>query len=99
MISYPQDDIRKAAIEALGQFAINFSRINTIEGKKATQKVLSALIPKFSEIIRLDCERSVVISALDELTDVLKEIKTDILIIEGHKEAIMNCITEILAGE
>ncbi|XP_043465104.1 importin-4-like [Leptopilina heterotoma] len=98
VISYPQDDIRKAAIEALGQFAINFSRINTIEGKEATQKVLSALIPKFSEIIRLDCERSVVISALDELTEVLKEIKTDVLIIEGHKEAIMNCITEILAG-
>lgn len=98
VISYPQDDIRKAAIEALGQFSINFSKINSIEGKEATQKVLLALIPKFSEIIRLDPDRMVVISALDVLTEMLKEIKSDVLIIEGHKEAIMNCITEILAG-
>lgn len=98
VINYPQDDIKKAAIDALTQFSINFSKINSAEGQIATQKALSVFVPKLSEIIRLDCERSVVISGLDGLAEMLKEIKSDVIMIEGHKEAIMNCIKDVLAG-
>jgi hypothetical protein len=33
MINYPQDDIRKAAIDALRQFCISFNDIKTPEGR------------------------------------------------------------------
>ena len=99
VISYPQEDIKRAAIDALAQFCINFSKNNDVEGTQATQKAVSVFIPKLSEIIRLDFERPVVISALDGLAMMLKEMKSDVVVGEGHKDAIMNCITEILSGK
>ncbi|KOC63425.1 Importin-4 [Habropoda laboriosa] len=99
LMNYPQEDIRKAAIDALLQFCINFSKINTNEGKQALLKALSVFIPKLSELIRLGDERSVAISGLDAYTELLKEIRTDVLIGEGHKEAIMNCITDVMSGK
>lgn len=99
MINYPQEDIRKAAIEALLQFCINFSKINTNEGKIATQKALSVFVPKLAELIRLDEECMVAISALDAFSELLKELKSDVLIQDGHKDAIINCITDVMTGE
>lgn len=34
LMNYPQEDVRKAAIDCLLQFCINFSKIETIEGKQ-----------------------------------------------------------------
>ncbi|KAJ8668090.1 hypothetical protein QAD02_009753 [Eretmocerus hayati] len=98
LISYPQEDIRKAAVDALMQFCINFSKIETPEGKQATQKVLSAFIPKLSELIRLDEERDVVIQALDACAELLEQLKSDLFVCSGHKEAVMNCITDVMSG-
>ncbi|XP_066592125.1 importin-4-like [Prorops nasuta] len=97
--NYPQEDIRKATIEALVQFCKNFSKINTNEGNRALEKALSILVPKLSELVRLDDERSVAISALDGCTELLKEFKSGVLTADGHKEAIMNCITDVLSGK
>lgn len=99
LINYPQENIRKAVIDALLQFCINFSKINTNEGREALLKALSVFIPKLSELIRLGDERSVAISGLDAYTELLKEIKSDVLIGEGHKEAIMNCVTDVMLGK
>nr|XP_033340225.1 importin-4-like [Megalopta genalis] len=99
LINYPQEDIRKAAIDGLLQFCINFSKINTNEGKEALLKALSVYIPKLSELIRLDDERSVAISGLDACTELLKEIKADVFAGPGHKEAIMNCILDVMLGK
>ncbi|XP_012138134.1 importin-4 isoform X2 [Megachile rotundata] len=98
LINYPQEDIRKAAIDALLQFCINFSKINTNEGKQALLKALSVFIPRLSELIRLGDERTVAISALDAYTELLKEIKSDVLVGEGHNDAIINCITDVMSG-
>lgn len=99
VLNYPQEDIRKAAIDALMQFCLNFSKINTPEGKTATQKSLMLFIPKLSELIRLDEERSVAMQALDSCTDLLEHLKSDVIIGAGHKEAIMNCITDVMLGK
>ncbi|KAI4495616.1 hypothetical protein M0802_008451 [Mischocyttarus mexicanus] len=99
LINYPQEDIRKAAIEALLQFCINFSKINSNEGRQSMFKALSVFIPKLSELIRLDDERTVAMSGLDAYSEMLKEIKSDVFIGEGHKYAIMNCITEVMSGK
>lgn len=94
-INYPQEDIRKASIEALTQFTINFSNIS----KEDTQEALSQLIPKLSELIRLDEERGVVMQALDACTELLEHLKSEVLVYAGHKEAMINCVTEVLMGK
>ncbi|XP_076287223.1 importin-4 [Lasioglossum baleicum] len=99
LINYPQEDIRKAAIDGLLQFCINFSKINTNEGKEALLKALSVYIPKLSELIRLDDERNVAIRGLETCAELLKEIKADVFAGEGHKEAIMNCILDVILGQ
>ncbi|XP_058803486.1 importin-4-like [Phymastichus coffea] len=98
VVNYPQEDIKKAAIDALMQFTVNFSKIETPEGKAATQKALSVLIPKFSELIRLDEERDVVIQSLDALSELLEQLKTDAIVGYGHKDAVKNIITDVMLG-
>ncbi|XP_043248077.1 importin-4-like [Colletes gigas] len=99
LTNYPQEDIRKATIEGLLQFCINFSKIDSNEGKEALLKALSVFIPKLSELIRLDNERTVAIRGLDAYCELLKEIKTVVLIGEGHKDAIMNSVTDVMSGK
>lgn len=98
LINYPQEDIRKASIEALLQFCLNFSKINTDEGRKALLKALSMFIPKLSELIRLDEETPVAICGLEAYMKLLKEIKSDVIFGVGHKEAIVNCVVDVLTG-
>lgn len=98
LINYPQEDIRKASIEALLQFCINLSKINTDEGKKALLKALSMFIPKLSELIRLDEEPTVAICGLEAYQELLREVKSDVIIGMGHKEAIVNCVMDVMKG-
>ncbi|KAK9300854.1 hypothetical protein QLX08_006565 [Tetragonisca angustula] len=99
LANYPQEDIRKAVIDALLQFCINYSKINTNEGKQALLKALSIFVPKLSELIRLDDDRRVVINGLDAYAELLKDLGSIVVIGEGHKEAITNCITDIMFGK
>ncbi|XP_050295458.1 importin-4-like [Anthonomus grandis grandis] len=96
LVNYPQDDIRRAAVEALQQFCIYLHKINTPESKKALYKALQMFIPKCSELIRADEERSVVMNCLDAYAALLDEIKGEVFVGEGHREAIMNCVVTVL---
>ncbi|XP_014209388.1 importin-4 [Copidosoma floridanum] len=98
LANYPQEDIRKAAVVALSQFCINFSKIETPDGKQATQQALCVFVPKLAELIRLDGERSVVLQGLDAYAELLEHIKSDVLVGSGHKDAIENCVTEVMLG-
>lgn len=53
-------------------------------------------IPKCAELIRTDEERSVVTVCLDAYSSLLEELKGDVLVGEGHREAIMNCVIDVL---
>lgn len=70
--------------------------MNIPESKAALQKALQMFVPKCAELIRTDEERSVVMNALDAYANLLDEIKSDVLIGEGHREAIMNCVIDVL---
>lgn len=96
LLNFPQDDMRKAAVDALQQFCISLHKINTPEGKQALYNALQMFIPKCAEIIRSDEERQVVMCALDAYANLLDEIKGDVLVGEGHREAIMNCVIDVL---
>ncbi|KAJ8943944.1 hypothetical protein NQ314_009608 [Rhamnusium bicolor] len=96
LINYPQDDIRKASVEALLQFCIALHKVNTPEVKQALYKALQMFVPKCAELIRIDEERSIVMVCLDAYSNLLDEIKGDVFVGEGHREAIMNCVIDVL---
>ena len=81
------------------QFCINFSKVESNEGAQATQKALSIYIPKLSELIRLDEERDVVMEALDACSELLDQLGPVVVMVAGHKEAIINCIVDVMNGE
>ncbi|ENN75169.1 hypothetical protein YQE_08282, partial [Dendroctonus ponderosae] len=96
LVNYPQDDIRRASVEALQQFCISLHKVNTPESKQTLYKALQFFVPKCAELIRSDEERSVVMDCLDAFTKLLHEIKGEIFVGDGHREAIMNCVVEVL---
>lgn len=98
LMNYPQEDIRKASIEALLQFCINFSKILTDEGRKALFNALFMFVPKLSELIRLDEEPTVAISGLEAYEELLREIKKDVVAGAGHTEGIINSVYDVLNG-
>ncbi|XP_060535658.1 importin-4-like isoform X2 [Cylas formicarius] len=96
LINYPQDDIRRASVEALQQFCITLHKVNTQDSRLALQKALQMFVPKCSELIRTDEERQVVMVCLDAYAALLEEIRGDVFAGEGHREAIMNCVVDVL---
>ncbi|KAJ8924603.1 hypothetical protein NQ315_000753 [Exocentrus adspersus] len=96
LINYPQDDIRKASVEALLQFCIALHKVSTPEVKQALYKALQMFVPKCAELIRIDEERSVVMVCLDAYGTLLEEVQGDVFVGEGHREAIMNCVIDVL---
>ncbi|XP_071445043.1 importin-4-like [Hetaerina americana] len=96
LINYPRDDIRKSSIEALAAFCVSFYIHDTSEGKKALAEALNMFVPKLAEIIRTDMERDVVMTALDAYCEMLKEGGSSILKGEGHRDAIINSIKDVL---
>ncbi|GJQ87137.1 hypothetical protein Trydic_g23982 [Trypoxylus dichotomus] len=96
LVNYPQEDIRAASIVALEQFCITLAEDTTQEGKIKLYKALQMFVPKCAEIIRCDEEQNIVIQATNSFTSILEEIKSDVFVGEGHKEAIMNCVIDLL---
>lgn len=59
-------------------------------------KALSVYIPKCAEMIRTDAERDVVMQALDAVCDLLKQVGKPVIENNGHCEAIINCVKDIM---
>lgn len=96
LIRYPQEDIRCAAILALEQFCLTLHQIQTPEGKQALYKALQMFIPKCAEIVRSDEEQNIVTQATNSFSRLLEQLKGDVFVGEGHREAIMNCVIDLL---
>lgn len=78
------------------QFCLTLSELQTSEGKQALYKALQIFVPKCAELIRCDEEQSIVIQATNAFSNLLEGIKGDVLYGEGHREAIMNCVIDLL---
>ncbi|XP_038117779.1 importin-4 [Culex quinquefasciatus] len=96
LINYPNEDIRKASIDALKQFVISLHELGNVEGVNQT---ILILVPKLSEIIRTDEERTVVMSALDGYSDIMEKVGASAIQAEGQKDAIFGCIVDVLNGK
>ncbi|KAF0294994.1 Importin-4 [Amphibalanus amphitrite] len=94
LLIHPQDDIRKAAVDALAQFCVSLSRSDAVEG---LQQALSVFVPKMHELVKTDDEAIVVMSALDGYAEVLKAVGPPVLKGEGHLDAILNSVRDVMA--
>ncbi|XP_011329441.1 importin-4 isoform X2 [Ooceraea biroi] len=99
VIDYPQEDIRKASIEALCQFCVNFSKIDSNDGKTALSRALSILIPKLAQLIKLDEEQTVAICGLDAYATLLSEIESNVFEDDGRKDAVMSRVMDVFTGK
>lgn len=96
LIHYPQDDIRVASVEALLHFCVALHKYGNPENKQTFYRALQMFVPKCAELIRVDEERSVVMVCLEAYATLLEEVKGEVFVIDGHREAIMNCVIDVL---
>ncbi|XP_068205892.1 importin-4-like [Palaemon carinicauda] len=96
MLNYPSEDVRQSAVGAMAQFIISLAKSSSPEASQGFQKWVQVLIPKLSELIRTDEERSVVMACLEAYAEVLKEGGAPVLAPQGHLEAIMNCVSDVM---
>merc|ERR1712071_516096 len=95
LVDYAHEDVRRAAISALAQFAICIGK--QPNGEQACIAALTVLVPKLSEVINTDMEMDVVNESLDSLAELLKELKGTVLKSEGHLDAILMCIRNVFS--
>lgn len=80
------------------QLCINFSKIDSEKGRENTKKSVEVLIPRLVDRARLDDEHGVATAAMDGFLSLIKELKFEVVAKEGHLEAIINCVTEVMEG-
>ncbi|CAD7003293.1 unnamed protein product [Ceratitis capitata] len=96
MIDHPQEDIRKVSIDALSSFVVALFKQQDVQG---VANAITILIPKLGQIVHDDEEVSVVLSALEGLGDLLKELKQVALPTVELRDVIFACITDVLHGK
>ncbi|KAG7158690.1 Importin-4-like [Homarus americanus] len=96
MLNYPSEDVRQAAVGAMAQFVISLAKSSAPEAAQGFEKWIQVFIPKLSELIRTDEERSVVMACLEAYAEVLKEVGAPVLVTQGHLEAIINCVKDVM---
>ena len=96
MIDHPQEDIRKVSIDALSSFIVALYKQQDLQG---VSNAITILIPKLGQIVHDDEEVSVVLSALEGLGDLLKELKQISLPTIELRDFVFSCITDVLQGK
>nr|XP_036220173.1 importin-4 isoform X2 [Bactrocera oleae] len=96
MIDHPQEDIRKVSIDALSSFIVALYKQQDLQG---VSNAITILIPKLGQIVHDDEEVSVVLSALEGLGDLLKELKQISLPTIELRDVVFSCITDVLQGK
>ncbi len=99
LLDFPDEDMRKAAVEATSELCIAYHKQGTLSSSEAFAKAISNLLPKICSMVREDEEASVVCTCLDELVNLLKECKQAVTNIAGHPEQIIQCVHLVMKSE
>merc|ERR1712127_258110 len=99
LLDYPDYDVRCAAMDASAHFLIAYFKSGSEEGRALFSQGLPALVQRLLENVVEDEEHQVVVSALDAVTELLKQCKEGVTSVQGHPEAIVNCVLKIMKGE
>ncbi|KAF6722930.1 Importin-4 [Oryzias melastigma] len=97
---FPHEDIRRAALGALGQFCRAQHKVWTENPSEANHqallKLLNVVIPCFVETVRADLERQVVMGVLESMNDVIKSCKGEVFKNPSYLKEICGVIREVL---
>ncbi|CAH1269854.1 IPO4 [Branchiostoma lanceolatum] len=100
LIEYPAATIRKAAVTSVGQMCValhkHFQQSNTEDSTGALAKLLSMSVPLMCQLVREDTDRTVAMTTLEVLSEMLKEIKTPVVAGEGHLDGIVTAVRDVL---
>lgn len=95
MLDHPQEDIRKVSIEALVQFVVSLND-ECGEQPQSVHSVVGQLLPKLAEIVKSDEECTVVMTALEGYSTLLKNLKSNCVPNEELKTTIFGTILDVL---
>ncbi|XP_037550418.1 importin-4 [Nematolebias whitei] len=100
MRDFPHEDVRRAALGALGQFCRSQHKVWTENPSEANhqalQKLLDLILPCFLEKVRTDRERQVVMSVLETMNNVIKSCKEEVCRNPAHLKEICHVIRDVL---
>ncbi|KAH8378857.1 hypothetical protein KR009_001783 [Drosophila setifemur] len=96
VVEHPQDTIRRAAVETIGEFVKALHKINDAGG---VTRACQIIIPKFAHMIRNDEEASVVILVLDVLGELFSDVRIPALPSQELAELIFCCIRDLLTNK
>ncbi|XP_052844882.1 importin-4 isoform X1 [Drosophila gunungcola] len=96
VIDHPQEEVRKSCVSAICGFIIALNKMGDAGG---VTRACEIAIPKFAQIIRTDEEVTVVIHLLDELADLLKEVKLAAITNQENAELIFGIIRDVFLNK
>uniref|UniRef100_A0A6A7G1S5 Importin-4-like n=1 Tax=Hirondellea gigas TaxID=1518452 RepID=A0A6A7G1S5_9CRUS len=95
LVNYPNEDVRQAALVTVTQFVVALAKSPTQQAQESFDHWVRVVVAKISELVRTD-EYSVVTAGLEGYADLLTGAGGRILHYEGHLEAILACITDVI---
>ena len=103
LLEYPDEDVRKAAVQAVGVFIIAYYRLAIAGAGFAAdtefQRYINQYVPKVSQLIKDDDYVSVVCACLDTLADVLKNCKNAVTSQPGIPEQIIENVQRVMKSD
>ncbi|XP_076449742.1 importin-4-like [Babylonia areolata] len=99
LADYPATGIKKAAIATLGQlcFCVHETCSNSPGGdaENALKTMLCTVVPKFLEIAKQEPDRTVVMSAVDSLQELLEKLGVAVLQVTNTTDLILQTMKDI----
>uniref|UniRef100_A0A1A7XB36 Importin 4 n=1 Tax=Iconisemion striatum TaxID=60296 RepID=A0A1A7XB36_9TELE len=97
---FPHEDVRRAALEAMGQFCRAQHKVWTENpsevNQQALQKLLDIVVPCFVEAVRTERERPVVMGVLETMNSVIKSCKEETFRNPSFLKEISDAIRDVL---
>ncbi|XP_005096783.1 importin-4 [Aplysia californica] len=99
MVEYPAVGIKKGAFQALCQFCLCVheaqKQSQSNEAAEVLNTMIQGIVPKYLEAIKTELDRTVVMTAVDSIQEMLDKIGQPVLAITGATDAILTAMKEI----
>ncbi|CAG5114577.1 unnamed protein product, partial [Candidula unifasciata] len=99
LVNYPAVGIKKAAFSTLCQLCLcvheAYKATQSPEAYEALKNMILGVVPRYLEAIKSEMDRTVVMSAVDSLQELLDKIGQIVLSITGATDAILTAMKEI----
>ncbi|KAH9499795.1 Importin-4 [Bulinus truncatus] len=99
IVAYPAIGIKKSAFITLSQLCLCVHDVqnetNSEEAATALKMMIVGVVPKYLEAIKTELDRTLVMTAVDALQEMLSKIGQPVLAITGATDAILTAMKEI----